>query len=117
MGVREIVDGIGRQGLSWIVLGAGRRASGRGRCLDSRLIDEHRRFGRAALSAHAAADEYPAEEDHDRHNGRGHEQEDQLFAVELDFVEAVVSSLRRQAGCDCTTGQRYFDRSSTRCAP
>ena len=45
-------------------------------------------MARSALDA--AADEHAAQENHDRHDRRGHEQEHQLLAVQLDFVKGVV---------------------------
>ena len=40
---------------------------------------------------HAAADHHAAKEDDDRHNGRGHEQEDQLLPVQLNLVKTFVA--------------------------
>ena len=71
--------------------GHGRRRRGRG--LSDRGCGG--RFRRRALGAHAAANQHAAQEDHDRHHGDGHEQKDQLLAVELYLVESVVG------GCGC----------------
>ena len=65
----------------------------RRRCIASR---RKRVLRAAALGADAAADEHPAKEDHDRHDGRRHEQEDQLLSVQLNFVERVVLGMSGQ---------------------
>ena len=56
----------------------------------------------AALGPDAAAHENAAQENHHRHDRRGHEEKHQLFPVQLDFVEGVVLSLRHNH-CDFST--------------
>ena len=46
----------------------------------------------------AASDQYSAEKNDHRHDRGGHEEEDQLLPVQLDFVEAVVLDLRAAHG-------------------
>ena len=50
----------------------------------------------AALGAHAAADKHATEKDHHRHDRGGHEEEHQLFPIQLDLVGAVVLSMSSQ---------------------
>ena len=47
-------------------------------------------------SLDAAPDEDATQEDDHRHHGRRHEQKHQLFAIQLDLMEAVVRYLRGQ---------------------
>ena len=63
-----------------------------------------RRGGRCegALDPDAAADHHTAEEDDDRDDGGRHEQEHELFPVELNLVKGVVVSMNSHAEWKCT---------------
>ena len=100
-----------RQRLSRTQLGVGLRAGGTGEARRRRAgaleatgcgrrrggAVAARRWGRVGRSpcraSDAAADQHAAEEDHDRDDGRRHEQEHELLAAQLNLVEAVVGGV------------------------
>jgi hypothetical protein len=117
---------LGRRGDRWIGTHHGRRGGGP---LRRRLgCRDHAdgRFGAqtSTFGPNASSDQHTAQEDDDRHNRGGHEQEDQLFAVQLDLMERVVLGVRGQNCSDSSTpfasvpalGSRASSRQSRRLA-
>src|SRR5262249_40224040 len=93
----------------------GRRVRGRGRRVRDRAHRDDAVGDGSALGTAAAPDEHAQQEDDDRHDGRRHEQEDELFPVQLDLVEAFVLKILCQGWKNCTTAagrQRTSSRAS-----
>ena len=58
--------------------------------LEYRLIGDDLVIRDDAFRLHAAADQHTAEEYDDRDDRRGHEQEDQLFPVQVDLAKSFI---------------------------
>jgi hypothetical protein len=66
------------------------RRRGFGLCADRPEVG-HRR----SIDAYTPADQYATQENHDGYDRRGHEQEDNLLPIQLNFVKALVLDCHR----------------------
>jgi hypothetical protein len=74
-------------------VGVAAASDGGGRCGPRQTWWDPCRRGqdrRSPLSRHSATNHDPAQEDHDGHHGGRHEQEHELFPVQLDLVKSFI---------------------------